>query len=140
MVAEGLPAQLACRVLDVSESGFYAWRSRPPSARAIRHAWLTDLIRQVHVDFRGVYGYRRRRQIRLISLLQLRRSTSLSVLTAEARAVSDASAVPVDLFAADGMSDARRAADGMSDARRAADGMSDARRVADPHGVNVARW
>jgi hypothetical protein len=59
MVAEGLPAQLACRVLDVSESGYYAWRSRPPSQRAIRHAWLTDLIRQVHVDARGVYGYRR---------------------------------------------------------------------------------
>jgi putative transposase len=59
MVAEGLPAQLACRVLDVSESGFYAWRSRPPSERAIRHAWLTDLIQQVHIDFRGVYGYRR---------------------------------------------------------------------------------
>jgi putative transposase len=59
MVAEGLPAQLACRVLDVSESGFYAWRARPPSERAIRHAWLTDLIRQIHVDFRGVYGYRR---------------------------------------------------------------------------------
>ena len=59
MVAEGLPAQLACRVLDVSESGFYAWRPRPPSERAIRHAWLTDLIREIHVDFRGVYGYRR---------------------------------------------------------------------------------
>jgi putative transposase len=59
MVAEGLPAQLACRVLDVSESGFYAWRSRPPSERAIRHAWLTDLIGQIHVEFRGVYGYRR---------------------------------------------------------------------------------
>jgi hypothetical protein len=58
MVAEGLPAQLACRVLDVSESGFYAWRSRAPSERAIRHSWLTDLIRQIHVDFRGVYGYR----------------------------------------------------------------------------------
>jgi putative transposase len=58
MVAEGLPARLACRVLDVSESGFYAWRSRPPSERAIRHAWLTDLIGQIHVDFRGVYGYR----------------------------------------------------------------------------------
>jgi putative transposase len=43
----------------VSESGFYAWRSRPPSVRAIRHAWLTDLIVRVHVDFRGVYGYRR---------------------------------------------------------------------------------
>ena len=59
MVAEGLPAQLACRVLDVSESGFHAWRTRPPSERAIRHAWLTDLIRQIHTDFRGVYGYRR---------------------------------------------------------------------------------
>lgn len=59
MVAEGLPAQLACRVLDVSESGYYAWRSRVPSERAVRHAWLTDLIRQVHVEFRGVYGYRR---------------------------------------------------------------------------------
>jgi putative transposase len=59
MVAEGLPAQLACRVLDVSESGFYAWRSRPPSEREVRHAWLTDLIRQIHVDFHGVYGYRR---------------------------------------------------------------------------------
>jgi transposase InsO family protein len=59
MVAEGLPAQLACRVLEVSESGYYAWRSRSPSPRAIRHAWLTDLIQQVHTDFRGVYGYRR---------------------------------------------------------------------------------
>ena len=59
MVAEGLPAQLACRVLDVSESGFYAWRTRAPSERSIRHAWLTDLIHQVHADFRGVYGYRR---------------------------------------------------------------------------------
>jgi putative transposase len=59
MVAEGLPAQVACRVIEVSESGFYAWRSRAPSARAIRHAWLTDLIAQVHVDFRAVYGYRR---------------------------------------------------------------------------------
>ncbi len=59
MVAEGLPAQLACRVLDVSESGYYAWRSRAPSARAVRHAWLTDVIRKLHVDTRGVYGYRR---------------------------------------------------------------------------------
>jgi putative transposase len=59
MVAGGLAAQLACRVLDVSESGFHAWRARPPLERSIRHAMLTDLIRQIHVDFRGVYGYRR---------------------------------------------------------------------------------
>ena len=59
MVAEGLPAQVACRVLDVSESGFYAWRNRPPSSRSVRHALLTELITQIHVDVRGVYGYRR---------------------------------------------------------------------------------
>jgi len=37
----------------VSVSGFYMWRSRPPSARSIRHAWLTDLIVQIHADSRG---------------------------------------------------------------------------------------
>ena len=48
MAAEHIPVEVACRVLDVSTSGYYAWRSRPPSARAIRHAWLTDLILKVH--------------------------------------------------------------------------------------------
>jgi putative transposase len=59
MTAEGLPARLACRVLGVSESGFHAWRSRAPSPRAVRHAWLTDLIVEVHAESRGVYGARR---------------------------------------------------------------------------------
>ncbi|WP_433709399.1 IS3 family transposase [Nocardia sp. CA-084685] len=56
MASEGLPVQAACRLLDVSESGFYAWRSRPPSNRDLRHAWLTDQIRAVHTASRGVYG------------------------------------------------------------------------------------
>jgi putative transposase len=59
MAAERLPVQVCCRVLAVSESGFYAWRSRAPSARAIRHAWLTDAIRQVHAASRQTYGSRR---------------------------------------------------------------------------------
>ena len=59
MAAEGLTVQMACRVLGVSESGFYAWRKRPLSARAIRHAWLTDRIRQIHQASRGTYGARR---------------------------------------------------------------------------------
>jgi putative transposase len=59
MVTQGFPVQVCCRVLEVSQSGFYAWRSRPPSARAIRHAWLTGVIRQVHASSRQTYGSRR---------------------------------------------------------------------------------
>ena len=59
IAANDLPVQLACRVLNVSESGYYARRSRAPSARAIRHVWLTDVIRQVHIASRGTYGIRR---------------------------------------------------------------------------------
>jgi transposase InsO family protein len=54
-----LPVEVACRVLGVSCAGFYAWRFRPPSARAVRHAWLTDLIREVHVASYGNYGAKR---------------------------------------------------------------------------------
>lgn len=56
MAEDAHPIQVSCRVLEVSESGFYAWRSRSPSPRAIRHAWLTDVITQVHLESRGTYG------------------------------------------------------------------------------------
>jgi putative transposase len=59
MATEGLSVQLACRVLGVSESGYYAWRQRPRSARAVRHAWLTDRIRAAHAAARGTSGARR---------------------------------------------------------------------------------
>src|SRR5688572_22732205 len=59
MAAERLGVQVACRVLGVSESGYYAWRKRPVCARAIRHAWLTDCIRRAHQASRGTYGARR---------------------------------------------------------------------------------
>jgi putative transposase len=59
MAAENLPVQLAVRVLEVSEPGYYQWKNRSPSARAIRHEWLTDLIRHIHVASRGTYGARR---------------------------------------------------------------------------------
>ena len=59
MAGEGLPVEVACRVLGVSCAGFYAWRFRPPSPRAVRHAWLTDLIREVHAASYGSYGAKR---------------------------------------------------------------------------------
>jgi hypothetical protein len=60
MVGEGLPVEVACRVLCVSCAGFYAWRFRPPSARAVLHAWwLTDVIHEVHAASYGNYGAKR---------------------------------------------------------------------------------
>ncbi len=59
MAAEKLPVHIACRVVEVSESDYYAWRARAPSPRSVRHAWLTELIRVAHVESRGTYGARR---------------------------------------------------------------------------------
>ena len=59
MASHCLPVQLACRVLGVAESGYYEWRGRSPSARDLRHVWLTDAIRKVHADSFGVYGAHR---------------------------------------------------------------------------------
>ena len=59
MAAQGLPVKTACRMLEVSCGGYYAWLVRPPSERSIRHAWLTDEIHKVHADSRMSYGARR---------------------------------------------------------------------------------
>jgi transposase InsO family protein len=45
-----------CHVLQVSRSGYYAWRRRAPSATAQWRAELTEQIRQVHRTSREVYG------------------------------------------------------------------------------------
>ncbi len=45
-----------CKVLRVSESGFYAWRKRPTCQRKREDAQLTQEIRQVFVRHRGRYG------------------------------------------------------------------------------------
>ena len=66
IAAEGYPVQVACRVLGVSESGYYRWRTQPTSARALRHRWLTELITEIHAISRGTYGARRvRAELRL---------------------------------------------------------------------------
>lgn len=53
---DGVRITRACHALGVSTSGYYEWRHRAPSKRAIRHAWLTDLIGQIHQASRGTYG------------------------------------------------------------------------------------
>ena len=41
------PVVAMCRVLDVSERGFYAWRKRPACQRSREDAQLTQEIQQV---------------------------------------------------------------------------------------------
>ena len=45
-----------CRVLDVSPSGYYAWRKRAPSVRAEADGALTAQIRVIHRASRETYG------------------------------------------------------------------------------------
>jgi putative transposase len=47
---------MLCRVFGVSVSGYYAWCSRPPSARAVHDLDLTRAIRRIHEASRGTYG------------------------------------------------------------------------------------
>jgi putative transposase len=47
---------LLCRVLDVSRSGYYAWRKREPSARKMADQVLLALMRLHHKKSRGAYG------------------------------------------------------------------------------------
>ena len=54
--ADGFPLALACRLLKVSTSGFYDWRDRPPSARALADAALLERIHAAHRDSRCTYG------------------------------------------------------------------------------------
>lgn len=52
LVATGIDAALACRVLRVSRSGFYAWKNRSPSERARADEELTVTIVRTHQDSR----------------------------------------------------------------------------------------
>ena len=53
------PIRMMCRHLEVSPSGYYDWRVRPPSARACANAHLTDRIKALHAASDGVLGRRR---------------------------------------------------------------------------------
>lgn len=50
------PVEVCCDVLEVSRSGYYAWRERPDSARAKRRRELAGKVKAVHEQNRRVYG------------------------------------------------------------------------------------
>jgi transposase InsO family protein len=50
------PVQRLCRLMNVSSSGFYAWRRRPTSAREMANEALVGQIRAAHAMSRQSYG------------------------------------------------------------------------------------
>src|SRR5690606_41955595 len=70
------PSRL-CRVLKdhdfkIAPSTYYAYRSRPPSARSLSDARLLPIVAEVHRDNYGVYGVRKMRSEEHTSELQSR--------------------------------------------------------------------
>ena len=50
------PIAVLCAAFGVSRSGYHAWKSRPPSARADTDAALGRSLCQAHTDSRQTYG------------------------------------------------------------------------------------
>ena len=50
------PISLMSRMLGVNRTAFHRWEGRAPSQRALEDAFLTERIRKIHGDKRGVYG------------------------------------------------------------------------------------
>jgi hypothetical protein len=45
-----------CKALEVSPSGYYAWKTRPLSKRALSDRYLVNQVQQVHIASRQNYG------------------------------------------------------------------------------------
>ena len=56
LAARVVRVAVACRVLWVSTSGYYEWRGRPPSLRAVADEALTAQIQEIHTTSRRTYG------------------------------------------------------------------------------------
>jgi transposase InsO family protein len=50
------PVRVMCVVLGLSASGYYAWRSRAESRRAVANRMLLQEIRRIHAESSGTYG------------------------------------------------------------------------------------
>ena len=50
------PMKLMCRVLEVSRSGYYAWRKRPASSRSVENRLLLEKIKVVYKKSKKTYG------------------------------------------------------------------------------------
>ena len=51
--------KVLCKIVEVSRSGYYAWRDRPERPRAKANQSLTRMIIDIFRDSRETYGHRR---------------------------------------------------------------------------------
>jgi putative transposase len=56
LTGQGINVQQACLTLDVSQSGYYAWKDRPDSPTTLRRIWLAGEIADIHKVPGGTYG------------------------------------------------------------------------------------
>jgi putative transposase len=56
LTGQGINVRHACRTLEVSESGYYAWQGRPDPPRTLRRIWLAGEIAEIHKASGGTYG------------------------------------------------------------------------------------
>ena len=54
--AEAFNVGRMCKLLNVSRSGFYSWRTRPESRTSRENRALEDRIRLLHANSHGIYG------------------------------------------------------------------------------------
>ena len=59
LAGQGHSAKKLCLMLGVAPSGFFYWRSRPPTMLELRTEYLGGLIADIHHASRGTYGTRR---------------------------------------------------------------------------------
>ena len=50
---------ILCKILDVSRSGYYAFKKRKPSAQAKRRKQIAKAVKDSHEASKGTYGHRR---------------------------------------------------------------------------------
>jgi putative transposase len=58
LAGQGHSAKACCWLLGVAPSGYFYWRTRPPSIRQLRQNHLADLISDIHRASNGTHGTR----------------------------------------------------------------------------------
>ncbi len=56
MSLQGIEVNTSCETLEISRSGYYAWKDRPESDRAKEDRLLTEKMHELHTESRGTYG------------------------------------------------------------------------------------